>query len=270
MRCFLIVALVLLAVTPGFTAPAENTSSGTDSWPTVVLPEVTTKVRLSNTDVNRLVCQENIKDVVFSKEKGIEVKISGRDAFIKFTALKKGDQIVYSEVPSEFHAVCGDEVFTMVAIPQRIPTQTIQLSTGQKKRIEKNLSLFAGLPLEKKILTLVKQVYTGDIPESYTVRQGWKQIDLFRDLWLTAKRDITVEGEGLAVREYLVSLKAGKEALRLSEQEFLRKELTQNPLAVAMDEPLLEPGDITRLFIIERRSEDHEPAWARKEAGHGY
>lgn len=262
---FLIVALALLAASPSLAASAENT----DSWPTLVLPEVTTKIRLSNTDVNRLVCQENIKDVVFSKEKGIEVKISGRDAFIKFTALKKGDQMIYSEVPSEFHAVCGGEVFTMVALPQRVPTQTIQLSSGKKQRIEKNLSLFSGLPLEKKILMLVKQIYSGDIPESYTVRQDWKHIDLFRDLWLTAKRDIEVEGEGLAVREYLVSLKAGKEALRLSEQEFLRKELTKSPLAVAMDEPLLESGGITRLFIVERRSEDYEPAWITKEAGHG-
>jgi len=264
-RWFFIVALALMVTSPCLEANAESM----DGWPTVVLPEVATRVRLSNTDVNRLVCEENIKDVVHSKEKGIEVKIAGRDAFIKFTALKKGDQVIYSEAPSEFHVVCGENVYTMVGLPQRVPTQTIRLSSGQKKRIEQNLSLFAGMPLEKKILTLVKQIFTGDIPESYLIRQHGRQLDLFQDLWLSAKREIVVEGEGLAVREYLVSLKAGSEAMRLAEGDFLRKELTTSPLAVALDEPLLEPGEIARLFIVERRTESNEPAWVRKESGHG-
>ncbi|APG23991.1 TraK domain-containing protein [Syntrophotalea acetylenica] len=266
MRRFLIVTLALLAASPCLAASSEST----ELWPSVVPPEVATRIRLSNTDVNRLVCEESIKDVVYSKEKGIEVKISGRDAFIKFTALKRGDQLFYTEVPSEFHVVCGDEIYTLVGLPQRVPTQTIRLSSGRKKRIEKNLSLFAGLPLEKKILTLIKQAYAGDIPESYTIRPVGRQMDLFRDLWVTARQDIIVEGEGLVVREFLVSLKSGIEALRLSEQALLRKELTRSPLAVALDEPLLEPGGITRAFIVECRDENHAPAWVGKGGGHGF
>jgi len=252
-RLLLVMLLVL-----GMMVPVLAADSGEDDPLVVVFPEHTTKVNLSSTDVNRFVCPGPIKDVMFSQDKGIKVKIAGENAFVKFQALKKGQEILYSKTPSEFYVVCDGDVYSMIGMPRQIPAQTVRLSSGLKKKIEKNLSLFAGLPLEKKILKLVKQAYTGDLPESYTVRRFEKQMDLFNQVWLIAKRDILVEGEGLGVREYVVSLKAGEEQWRLSEKDFLRSALTRNPLAVAIEEPLLGPGDSTRVFIVERRNLDEQ------------
>ena len=225
-------------------------------WPTVILPEVTTKVRLSNTDVNRLVCPDGIKDVVFSQEKGVKVKITDGNAFLKFQVIKKGEEMIYTEVPSEFYVVCGGDIYSLVGMPQRIPAQTIRLSSGKKQKIQQNLSLFNGMPLEKKILTLIRQTYTDQLLESYEVRVVNRQINLFPELGKSFTREIVVEGEGLAVREYRVSLKSGTEPVRLTEQEFLRSELTSQPLAVAVDELLLSDGSHSRVFVVERRDPD--------------
>jgi conjugal transfer pilus assembly protein TraK len=222
----------------------------------VVFPEVTTRVDLSSTDVNRFVCQGPIKDVMFSQDKGIKIKISQSNAFVKFQALKRGQDVVYSKTPSEFYVVCNDVVYTLIGIPKKIPAQTIRLSSGQEEKIEKNLSLFLGMPLEKKVLKLIKQAYTDDLPESYTIHRIMKRKSLFNQAWVIAKRDILVEGEGLGVREYIVGLKDGHDKWHLSEKDFLKPALTNSPLAIAIEEPLLKAGDKTRVFIVERRNPD--------------
>jgi conjugal transfer pilus assembly protein TraK len=184
------------------------------------------------------------------------VKITDGNAFLKFQVIKKGEEMIYTEVPSEFYVVCGGDIYSLVGMPQRVPAQTIRLSSGKKQKIQQNLSLFNGMPLEKKILTLIRQTYTDQIPESYEVRVVNRQINLFPALWMSFTREIVVEGEGLAVREYRVSLKSGTESVRLTEQEFLRSELTSQPLAVAVDELLLSDGSHSRVFVVERRDPD--------------
>lgn len=257
MRWLRIQTVVLAGLVLGGTVTtAHAEKGGPETWPTVVLPDVTTRVRLSNTDVNRLVCPDGIKDVVFSQEKGVKVKITDGNAFLKFQVIKKGEEMIYTEVPSEFYVVCGGDIFSLVGMPQRVPAQTIRLSSGKRQKVQQNLALFSGMPLEKKILTLIRQAYTDQLPESYLVKEVDRQMNLFPALWMNFTREIVVEGEGLAVREYRVALKSGTEQMRLSEQEFLRSELTSQPLAVAVDELLLGGGNHSRVFIVERRDSD--------------
>lgn len=259
-QTFILVGLLL----PWACSNARAETGPQENWPNVILPEVATKVRLSNTDVNRLVCPEGIKDVVFSQEKGVKVKISDGNAFIKFQVIKKGAEMIYTEVPSEFYVVCGGDVYSLIGMPQRIPAQTVGLSSGKKQKVQQNLAIFSGMPLEKKVLTLIRQTFTDQIPESYLIRTVGRQMDHFPALWMSLKREIVVEGEGLAVREYLVSLKDGMEQARLSEEKFLRSELTNRPLAIAVDELLLRKGAQARVFIVERRDADAPPPMVKR------
>jgi conjugal transfer pilus assembly protein TraK len=222
--------------------------------PAIVLPELTTRVRLSASDVNRLVCQEEIKDVVTSKEKGVIVKIVGKSAFIKFVVVKKGEKLTYSETPTELFVVCGDAMFNLVAMPSRIPAQTIQLSTGRKDRIKENLSLFEGLPFEQKILKIVRESYMEEIPDSYVVRRFNKKTNVsFKEINVLLRREIEIEGEGLKIREYEASIKGTLPELLLHERMFLHPGLAENPVAVAIEEPLLKHGTTTRIFIVETK-----------------
>ncbi len=234
----------------------------------VVYPEVATRIQLSNTDINRFICPERIKDAIYSKEKGVVIRYSGKDAYVKFLIeVKPGGEKRYITAPAELFIVCGEATYNIIAEPKGdFPAQTVYLSSGKQEQIKKNLSLFAGIPYEEKLLNILRTVYTGALPESFNVTRINKPFKLFRDISLTLMRVIDVEGEGLKVKEYSAvlnnNMKHDKSALSaaasaddpviLREKDFLLKELTSNPSAIAIDKHNLRTGDIARIFIIER------------------
>ena len=224
-------------------------------WPTVIPPEVATKIRLSSSDLNRISCSSEIKDALTSTEKGVVIKITGKDAFVKFKVMKRGDKLVYSTTPTELYVVCGDETYSMVAVPQRVPSQTIRLSSGKDRKIKDNVALYSGLPFEKMMLKAIQDVYTEQISESYTVSKTDKRIDAYKEVRMVLKRVVDVEGEGLRIKEYLVSLKDGLKEFRMNEKMFIRTGLAENPVAISLERHILRPGDTIRAFVVEQRGE---------------
>ena len=233
-------------------------------FPTVVLPEATTTIRLSSSDLNRISCPAEIREALTSTEKGVTIKITGKDAFVKFKVTKKGDKLSYASTPTELYVVCGEETFSMIAFPQRIPSQTIRLTSGRERKIKDNLSLYAGLPFEKKLLRAIRDIYTENIPDSYTVVRKDKRYLMFREIALTLKRTVDIEGEGLRIKEYEATLRGETSEFRMNEKMFLRTELAENPVAVALERHILRQGDTSRIFVVEQRAEKQE---GRKLAG---
>ncbi len=226
-----------------------------------ILPEITTKVYLSNRDVNRITCMGGrpIKDIVYSKEKGISVKTDESNAFVKFLISRDSlsGALEYANVPSEFYVVCGeDTVYTLIAMPRNIPAQAIEL-VSRKKDIEKNLSIFEGLSFERKVLMLVKDTYRDTIPESFTVQYVNKPFNIFRDIDIVLKRRIVADGEGLQVKEFVLGIKSTstKNEIHLREKFFLLPELTRNPVGISLEHMTLKKGRPSRLFIVERHVE---------------
>lgn len=224
-------------------------------FPSVVLPEATTSVRLSSSDMNRISCPADIREALTSSEKGLTIKITGKDAFVKFKVTKKGDKFAYSTTPTELYVVCGEETFSMVIFPQRIPSQTIRLTSGKERKIRENLSLYSGLPFEKKLLKAIKDVYTENIPDSYSVSKKEKRYSSYREINLTLKRTVDIEGEGLRIKEYEASLRGETTEFKLNEKMFLRTELAENPVAISLERHILRSGDTSRLYIVEQRAE---------------
>jgi conjugal transfer pilus assembly protein TraK len=239
-------AITLILTAAAFAQPPEGAK--------VVYPEVASLIKLSSTDVNRFVCADRIKDVVYSKEKGINVRYSGKDAFVKFLIELKNGEKQYVAGPTELFIVCGEDTYNVIAAPDRnVPSQTVYLSSGQQASIKKNLALFAGMPYEEKILSILKDVYTNALPESFDVARVNKPFDLFRDVSLTLVRVVEVGGEGLRVKEYSAVLKnQPMGAVALKEKDFLLKELAQNPAGIAIDKHNLKVGDIARILVVER------------------
>lgn len=227
----------------------------------VVMPEIAQSVDFSSSDVNRISCQSEIKDVIFSKEKGLTVKFSGKDAFVKFLTTRKDGQTVYSAVPSELFIACGESVYNIIAIPRRIPARSVRLSSGKMESIKKNKSLLGALPFEKKVLSVVRSLYREEIPESFTVTTVNRKIELFKDLDLLLSRIAVIDGEGIEAKEYrAVIVAGGKEKIEFSEKDFLRNEISPRPLAISLDRLVLKKGETLRIFVIERAQEeaDHE------------
>lgn len=224
-----------------------------------VIPEVSTQVSMSSSDANRIVCSSEIKDVIFSSEKGVSVKAVGKNAFVKFRITRKDDKDVYSSTPTELYVVCGESVYNLIAIPRRIPSQTVKLSQGVEK-IRQNAALYGGLPFEKKVIAVIKAVYTGDIPEGFSVRTANGKLPLFRDLDVTLVRSYWVEGEGLAVNEFTVSSRKTGEELKITEKDFLREAVAVRPVGIALDRHSLKQGETGKVIVVEQ-------ALAAKEGG---
>jgi conjugal transfer pilus assembly protein TraK len=228
----------------------------------IVLPEITTKVFLSNRDVNRIICQNGpIKDVVYSQEKGISVKTENNNAFIKFliSGNPMAGNMTYSETPSEIYVICGEDntVYTLIALPKDIPAQTIEL-VSNKKQIKKTLSVFEGLAFEKKVILLIQSAYKDEVAESFTVKNIHQSSDVFRDMDVLLNRQILADGEGLILKEYILSLKptTDKTTLPLDEKFFLVPEITQHPVGIALEHMTLEIGQLCRLFVVEKHLDE--------------
>ena len=78
----------------------------------VALPDQTSTIRLSNRDINHVICAGGeIEDVKFSAEKAIAVERAGSDAWIKFLVREIDDAgamtRTYVTVPSEFFITCN-------------------------------------------------------------------------------------------------------------------------------------------------------------------
>ncbi|MBU0769399.1 MAG: type-F conjugative transfer system secretin TraK [Proteobacteria bacterium] len=243
-----------------------------------VSPDVTARVDLSNRDINRITCMGGrlMKNVVLSTEKGVTSKSDGSNAFIKFKIKKNsvtGDMSYINE-PVELYVMCGSEgdTYTLIGQPKNITAQTVQL-VSNKPYIRKNHSDFKDMPLEKKALEIIRQAYSGDFPESYTVKQVEKELSLFiskgrvkkgtveakaPNVRVNMKRIVEIEGEGLLLKEYALKLKDDypEDEIKVSEKMFLLPELANSPVALALDPMIIGKKYDTRLFVLEAHRND--------------
>jgi len=223
-----------------------------------VLPEITTPVDMSATDLNRISCPVDIKDALTSTEKGLVIKIAGKDAFVKFKVLKTTEgKFKYTVTPTEIFVVCGENTYSLIALPKKIPSQIIRLGSGAEKKIQENQSIYGSLPFEKKVIRAIKDIFTEQIPDSYSVTPTNRLIGNYQEFSVLSRRSVDIEGEGLRVVEMEVTLKPGNRQFKLNEKLFLNKQFTTNPVAISLEKQVLSPGESIRVFVVEQRPEKH-------------
>ncbi len=234
--------LVLTAVLPAVVFASSGNA---------VLAGVLTHVEMSASDVNHVTCPGIITDVIVSREKAAVVEFSGRNIFVKFLGTRKSDgRVEYPSDPVDIHVTCSEEVYSIIAHPKKIPSQTIRLSSGARKRMATNRELFDGMPLEKKILEVITRMVKGDMPEGFVVKHQGKALR-FRRADLVLERVVRIEGEGLIGSVYRVKLKNGEE-MTLSHKQFLSANLVKNPVAIAIDKELPVRGGQAMVYIVEK------------------
>ena len=225
-----------------------------------ILPDVPTAVQLSASDVNRVTCINGaITDVIYSQEKGLYVKYSGKDAFVKFQVVSTGDKskLSYSTTPTEIYFVCGDRVYSIIALPKRIPSQQVRLSNAVLNKIKQNKEFFADMPYEQRLTTIIQRAYKDEFEDSWTIEGVNKTIDAFRNYHVTHFRNVVIDGEGIILKEYHVRYTDTQypEGGRIEEKMFLNKDLASNTVAVALDKTIVKPHELVRLFIVESKGE---------------
>ena len=241
---------------PAMTNPGAGPSDTSPGDPLAaeieLLPEIAKSVEISNTGFTRVHCQEPIQDIIPSREKTIIHKYSGNNGWIKFLYLVRDGKSIYATKPMEINIVCGGEVYRMIANPKPLPVSpTIRLSSGKKGVIKENASLFSWMPLVRKCIKLVHLAYKDAIPDSFDVVRPNSAVGLFKDLKITLRRVVVVEGEGLKLKEY-EAVNSSLNPLKLSEKVFLNDKLTSKTLWVSLSRLNVGPGDRTRLFIVEQ------------------
>lgn len=240
--------------------PLPATSHEDEYGSQVALPEVVQKAVMSRSDVNRIICADPVKDVIFSEEKGVMSKFYGNSAYIKFNFDQVGETTVYNNNPVELHVICGSTTYTIVAVPMPVPPQVIRLGSDKAAKARENASIFKDSTTNKQIRELLLRAYKNDFPDSFTVKKQAMPIHLYRDLDIVLVRTTTVEGEGVSVKEFRVTSKV--DGIELKEKHFLRRELSDSLGAIALEPGKERPakGEPVRLFVVEFKAANSEGA----------
>lgn len=239
-RIFLTVFFLLAFIVP---ARAEDGA---------ISPEVPHATELSNRDINRIVCPGRINDLIFSEEKGLTGHFSDNNAFIKFKIEQLGSEKRYASAESELFVVCDGMVYTLIVTPKDMPSATIRLAQAQDRQMVANIEAFKELPLEKRVLQLLREAYTQNFPPGYRVAKMATPVSLSPDVDLQLTTQVNVDGIGLQLKEFLATSRGDRQT-RIEEKIFLKPQIGTALLAVAVVDHQLHPGESTRVFVIEQK-----------------
>lgn len=221
------------------------------------LPDQTSRIRLSNRDVNHIVCVGgDIEDVKFSAEKGLAVERGGSDAWVKFLVLETDDMgaktRTYVTTPSEFFVSCNGAIYPLYAEPADIPAQTVTLVPGATQRARANDALLGPLVEEERAVGIVLALLQDRVPASFTEVAPSRERLTLADLpgvMIGERRRLAIEGAGLSASEYLVS---STSAVTLEERTFLDGAFGPDIFAVTLDRLSLAPSQSARLIVVRR------------------
>jgi conjugal transfer pilus assembly protein TraK len=219
-----------------------------------VKPNKTAMVEMSSLDINRVYCDGEITDVVFSEEKGVRVKIVKNNAFVKFVVKRIEDQEIPTNKPADLFFVCNEQVYSIIAIPKRIPSTFVYLESKDKK-IQEVVERVKELPYEKRLLEIIKAIYVNKYEPNFQVVNVNKEFYLFKDVKVVLEKVIDIEGEGLRAKVFRLetNFDSSVQYVEVKEKDFVRKELTTIPLAVSLDKAKLQGKDKATLIILEKR-----------------
>lgn len=232
-----------------------------------VLPEISTQVVLSNSSVNRIVCESGeAVPAVFSKEKPVDVVV-GKDKrtfWVKFKYLADGSVNHYFSEPTELFLTCGTSTFELIALPKFESPHKILLGSDTKDRIKDNQALFSALSLEEAAVQLSTKMITDgangkSLPESFEVvnrPSAWSS-DVYDKrgryvpIEIRQERDVLVDGTGLKGTQFTIRAKS---SVQLDETMFLNTKYGANIFAITLEKLSLSSGQLTSLIIVYRES----------------
>jgi conjugal transfer pilus assembly protein TraK len=186
------------------------------------LPDQTSRIRLSNHDVNHIVCLgADVEDVKFSAEKGLAVERGGPDAWIKFLVHETDDAGVktrtYVTTPSEFFVACNGAVYPLYVEPADIPAQTVTLVPGAPQRARTNDALLG----PERAVSIALAMLQDRVPASFSEVAPSTARLVVADIpsaTITERRHLAIEGSGLSASEYSITATA---PVTLDERAFL-------------------------------------------------
>jgi conjugal transfer pilus assembly protein TraK len=222
-----------------------------------VLPDQTSTIRLSNRDVNHIICVGGeIEDVKFSAEKAITVEKGGSDAWIKFLVKETDDtgQVTRTFVttPSEFFVSCNQAIYPLYAEPSDIAAQTITLVPGAAQRARTNEDLLGPLVEEERAVSITLAMLQDRVPASFSQvapQTGNLALAGLPSARISERLRVEIEGSGLSASEYRVEVATDT---TIDERTFLDRAFGSRIFAVSADRLTLKAGETARLVVVRR------------------
>lgn len=217
----------------------------------VVNSRALTPIKVSLKDVSRIVCPGSVVGKVFSGEKSVEVRESGDSLFVKNLPVLKDGRYEYDRTPKDLFVICEDNlVFSLLLVPDDVPSVTVYLQrytnidNTKARNFEKENSYIESL------IKLIKYAYRQEVPEGYDVININTVKKEYEEGLLIHRLDMI--GSLFLLEEYI--LQARKNIV--TDELYWAKELgnMENILAVSVIEPVLSPGEETRILIVRKNN----------------
>jgi len=223
---------------------------------------------VSDSAINKLRCEDDITNIVYPQDRQVDVRAEGSDAFVRFSgagffvpppipnAVNPETELPPVSIrrlpPMEIYIYCGPDAYSLALVPTVNPIPTIvkleSTGTFRKEIIRRHES---SLPYELMITEIIKAAYTETPPSMYEVRFVNKPVaDFVQGDLIKASEWV---GDKHAIVTYLFTSTI-QAPLEFIETQFLS--LEPHPLAIAMSNQTVNPGETIRIFIV--RSLAHE------------
>jgi len=118
--------------------------------------------------------------------------------------------------------------------------------------LKENIAHHKNLPLEKQALQIIREAYNGTYPSSYRVTESNRQITLSSDLEASLLQAVDVDGVGLQLKKFQIQSLASCR-ISVDEKAFLSPSISNSILAIAVEDHSLQPGEATRVFVVEKK-----------------
>ncbi len=250
-KAFLVSGIITLAGSGVLSVPVKA-QNGESTATVTVLPEVTTRVVLSNQDVNRIVCLDGeIEGYQYSQEKGADVQHAGSDAFIKFQVVEIGTKTDYIRGRNEFYFMCAGRTYTLLADPRKVPAKKIFLKAVGSDVAKVNKTKFDPLAEEERVVRITLEVLRGKIPDTYTINMSNKPYNstVLPKMDVRLAREIKIEGTPYRATEYHLRART---SITLEERQFLQAYFGTGIHSVTLDRLKLSGGEVGRVILIHR------------------
>ena len=232
-----------------------NSVTNVVSIPAEIYPEKTVWLKLSNRDLNRIVCTRGpITYLLTSSEKGVETTIKNDEAYIKFKAIiTNNGKIKYMNKPTEFFIRCGGDTYSFIAYPKKISAKTIYLASLTNK-IKPDETLLKKNRVDEAITDIIKTVFLDRIPPSWEKPNKFRKFRIQKNINDTKIKILEqsryrIPGIPILVRVFILN---SNKRIQINEKFLLDPSIVKNPIAISLLDHILNPGLNTRAVILEK------------------
>lgn len=215
----------------------------------VVMPEMTTVVPVSSTDMTRLKCVHGqISAVDYVAGTGLihTTHKNNKNTIINFQQLDDGMERKIISAKVSFGIICADEYYQLVLDPQPMETQVIQLQLPELKITAKsNKTSNENKSNEQVLLDLIKQSRA----QSFGQNLDLDEKIYLGDLQIQLLNETNVAGTNYQIKRFVIT--SNKE-VGLSEKDFINTKLGfGNIRAISLDDQQLsKTKNYTYLHLI--------------------